>query len=94
MKRPPGVESAPAALALPAAPTEKGAGTSSHSLHPNAGVYHATPTPGEKFMERKIALDVQKQELLALEAQRARKRAARAQKKNELLRLAAELPPA
>jgi len=91
---PPGVESAPAALALPAAPTEKGAGTSSHSLHPNARVYHATPTPGEKFMERKIALDVQKQELLALEAQRARKRAARAQKKNELLRLAAELPPA
>jgi hypothetical protein len=90
----PGVASATAASALPAAPTEKGVGTSSHSFHRNARVFHATPTPGEKYMERKIALDVQKQELLALEAQRARKRAARAQKKNELLRLAAELPPA
>ena len=52
----------------------------------------AAPTPGEKYLERKSAQDLQKEELLALEAQKARKRAARAQEKNELLRLAAELP--
>jgi hypothetical protein len=94
-----GSTTAPAAPAAPAASgasTEKSVGTISHSFdQQNARAYHATPTsPGEKYMERKIAMDVQKKELLALEAQRARKRAARAQQKNELLRLAADLPPA
>ena len=78
----------------PPAPTEKSTVTSLHNLAQNTATEYAAPTPGDMYMARKTALDIQKQELLALEAQRARKRAARAQHKNELLRLAAELPPA
>ena len=77
-----------AAAAAAAAAASTAASTTAVAAPPAA----AAPTPGEKYLERKSAQDLQKEELLALEAQKARKRAARAQEKNELLRLAAELP--
>lgn len=63
----------------------------------SAGQYQAkekkrnlTSLPAEKYTEWKNAKDLQKEELLALEAQAARKRAARSQQKMELARLASQ----